>query len=156
MKSIWEQILVRTTSSLIVSSIISLLSIIVIIWLSIKDPLSQLIYNNVPKTILLLLPLVLFLLLSLSIVYIIYLRKKIKKNLFSAFGVYWDKDLNVYCPSCKTMLSNYAFYESGRKHHPGFKCIKCNSVVRLSDDEHIFMKYDEAKERIKNNIKKYS
>lgn len=151
MKNFLEQVLIKTTSSLIVTLITSLLSILVVIFLAIKDPLSQIIYSNVPKTILLLTPFILLILFIFSILYINHLRKKLKKNLFSAFGVYWDKNLIPYCPSCKTILSNYGFYSGGRKNYPGFICIKCDSVIRLSDVEKIFMSYEEAKEKLKND-----
>jgi hypothetical protein len=71
-------------------------------------------------------------------------------KLFSICGVYWDKDFNPHCPSCQKLLSNYAFYVTDASHSsPGFLCVNCKNVIRLSDSEKIFMNIDEAKEKAK-------
>gem|GEM_PF-6458563 len=114
-------------------------------WLSIQDPLADIVISKVPKSIVIILPLLLLLSLILAVSYIIILRKKLNDKLVSCCGVYWDKNLNVYCPSCQKLLGNYAYYNN----KPAFRCINCNKVINLSDEEKRFMTLDEAKEKVK-------
>ena len=148
--SLWEKIVIETASNSIKSLVVICLSALGVVLVSVYNPLVDLYFANVPKSILLLLPLSLLLLLILSVSYIFYLRKKLKVELKQALGVYWDKELNPYCPSCKKLLGNYAYYEAGRKHSPGYKCINCNDVIRISDGEKMFLGIGEAREIVKN------
>lgn len=46
------------------------------------------------------------------------------------YGVYWDKQKNPHCPSCKRPLSRYGEYHlSGT----GYFCKACNEVIPLAD-----------------------
>ena len=118
--SLWEKIVIETASNSIKSLVVICLSALGVVLISVYNPLAEIYSAKVSKSIQLLLPLSLLLLLLISVSYIIHLRKKLKIELKQALGVYWDKELNVYCPSCKKLLSNYAYYEAGRKFSPGF------------------------------------
>ena len=89
------------------------------------QPLSQTI-----ETILI----VLFWLSILSVAWLIYLLNKIK--LKPRFGLYWDKENNPYCPSCKSLLSNYYEDSLYSKIDPHFICIKCgsNKPIHIRDE----------------------
>jgi|APLow6443716910_1056828.scaffolds.fasta_scaffold75905_1 hypothetical protein len=153
-ENFWEQVFIKVTSSLIVSLITSILTIVVIILISIYDPLKIIIKENVSLTVLIIFILILILLLALSTIYVFYLRKQLKPNLITAFGVYWDNNVNAYCPSCKTMLTNYAFYDTGRKHQPGIKCISCEKLIHFSDENKRFYDLGEAKQIVQEIFNK--
>ena len=76
------------------------------------------------------------------------------------FGLLWDDELNVHCPACRKLLSNYAYYQTNDgEAFPGFTCINCNnSLLRISDEQQIFMTLEEAKDKIhqKNTEQSYS
>ena len=151
---LWEKILIETISNSIKSLVVICLSALGVVLVSIYNPLSKILVENVPQTILLFLLLSLLMLLVASTLYIISLRKKIKSGLKQALNVYWDKDLNTYCPSCKKLLSNYGFYQLGLKNHPGFKCVNCKEIITMSDGKEIFMSLAEAKEIAQNLFNK--
>ncbi|MBZ4187216.1 hypothetical protein K7B09_12880 [Thermomonas sp. RSS23] len=46
------------------------------------------------------------------------------------YGVYWDKQKNPHCPSCKKPISGYASYQF---HGKGYYCKPCNKVFPLTD-----------------------
>jgi hypothetical protein len=46
------------------------------------------------------------------------------------YGVYWDKQKNPHCPSCKKPISGYASYQF---HGKGYYCKPCNKVYPLTD-----------------------
>jgi len=96
---------------------------------------------------------VFLLLLTLAVAYIVYLRKNMKVNLFSACGVCWDIDFNPVCPSCEKRLVNYAFYRTSplNERNPGMQCFDCDKVVHFSNEEKIFMKLEEAREKAKRH-----
>lgn len=146
---LWEKIVIETASNSIKSLVVICLSALGVVLISVYNPLAEMYFAKVPKTILLLLPLSLLLLLLLSVSYIIFLRKKLKINLHRALGAYWDNQLNTYCPSCKNLLTNYAFYETIRNYEPGYKCIHCKETVHLSDGSKCFLSYEEAVNIIK-------
>ena len=141
----WEQVFVNVTSGIIVSAIISIISITIVILISIYDPLKKIIEENVPTSTLTAFILILFVSLVLSILYAVSLKKKSKLNLKKALGLYWDKELNAYCSSCKTLLSNYAFYQTIKNYEPGFKCIGCGKIIHLSDENNSFYRLENAK-----------
>lgn len=153
-ENLWEKIVIEAASNSIKSLVVICLSALGVVLISVFNPLAEILNENVPKSILLLLPLSLLLLLLLSVLYIFYLHKKLKIELKQALGVYWDKNLNTYCPSCKKLLSNYAYYEAGIKNYPGFKCINCKDVIRISDGKNVFLNLEEAKEIVKNLFEK--
>ena len=128
----------------------SLVTVLVTIGIAIRDPLENIVLQNVPKSILVLLPILLLLLLILAVSYIFFLRKKLTNKLFSACGVYWDKYFNPHCPACQKLLGNYGSYEI-RTHDfvKGFFCISCKNVILLSDGDKTGMNIDEAKEKAK-------
>ena len=56
------------------------------------------------------------------------------------FGVYWDKELNPYCPSCKSLLcinEDLVIY-----------CLCCNREMPLVSDKLITLK--EARKLLRN------
>jgi hypothetical protein len=68
-----------------------------------------------------------------------------------ALGVYWDRKYYPYCPSCKKPLSNYAFYQTyGNHRSPGFKCINCKEIVRMSNGADMFLSIEQAKAVVEN------
>lgn len=46
------------------------------------------------------------------------------------YGVYWDKQKNPHCPSCKKPISAYDSYQF---HGKGYYCKPCNQVFPLTD-----------------------
>ena len=71
---------------------------------------------------------------------------KLKKH----FGILWDDKLNAHCPACRNLLANYAYYKTySGEALPGFMCINCNNtVVRISDEQQIFMSLEDAKKKL--------
>ncbi|OGU63352.1 MAG: hypothetical protein A2279_05540 [Stygiobacter sp. RIFOXYA12_FULL_38_9] len=152
-ENFWERVLVEVASNSIKSIIVICVSAFAVVIAAIYNPLIDIVNKFVPKTILVLLPLTLLILLIISVAYIFYLRKKLGVELKQSLGVYWDKDLNTYCPACKKLLGNYAYYPTHTNQMPGFKCVNCKEVIRMSNGKNIFMGIDEAKEFVKNLFK---
>ena len=46
------------------------------------------------------------------------------------YGIYWDKQKNPHCPSCKKPISGYNSYQFSGK---GYYCKPCNKVFPLTD-----------------------
>lgn len=46
------------------------------------------------------------------------------------YGIYWDRDSNPHCPSCKTPVAAYGSYQVGGK---GYYCKPCKQVFKLAD-----------------------
>ncbi len=46
------------------------------------------------------------------------------------YGIYWDKEKNPHCPSCKTPVAAYGNYQSGGR---GYYCKPCKKVFPLAD-----------------------
>lgn len=149
-ENFWEQVSIKVTSSLIVSVVTFLVTITIVILISIYDPLKNILEQYVSISVLIILLLILIIFLLLSSTYIFYLRKQLKPHLIITFGVYWDNKCNPYCPSCKTLLTNYAFYSSGHRYLPGMKCISCDKVISFSDESDLFHKLDEAKQIVQD------
>lgn len=84
----------------------ALITMVGTIWFAIQNPLTNILSENVPKSILLLLPIVLLSLLFIAVLYIIYLRKKIKNPIDDyefdeKIGILHNpKDNLAYCISC--------------------------------------------------------
>lgn len=146
--SFWEKVLVNVTSNVIVSLLIALLSVVTVIFISIYDPLHRIIEKNVPISTLLILILVLFVLLILCLSYIVSIKRKAKLNLRIALGAYWDKELNPYCPSCKTMLTNYGVYETLRKFERGMECISCKKIIFFGDEAEQCYDLNKARKKV--------
>ena len=144
-ENFWEQVFIKVTSNIIVSLVTFLVTIAIVILISIYDPLKNILAQYLSISVLIVLLLILIILLGLSITYISFLRKQLKPSLIIVFGIYWDKKCNPYCPSCKTLLTNYAFYSSGNRHLPGMKCISCDKVIHFSDEFDLFHKLGEAR-----------
>lgn len=152
---IFDEIKKISLTAIITILITSILTTIVTAWIAVQDPLSELVLENVPKSIIILLPLLLLVLLVIALVYIYLIKKKDKLNLFKGLGVYWDSDYNPHCPHCKSLLSNYANYETGfNKYKPGYKCINCKVIIHLSDGSNKFLTYNEAITLIKTKLKR--
>lgn len=52
-----------------------------------------------------------------------------KKDMKLQYGIYWDKDKNPHCPSCKKPLGSYGEYQLGS----GFYCQSCNTIQPMSN-----------------------
>ena len=153
-ENFWEQVFINVTSSIIVSAIISLISIAVVIFISIYDPFKKIVEETIPASTLIILILILFVSLIVSILYTVSLKKKAKLNLKKALGIYWDKELNAYCPSCQTLLSNYAFYQTVKNYEPGFKCISCDKIIHFGDEVEPFYRLEDAKKLVREMFEK--
>lgn len=151
-KDFWGEVFTKVFSNVIVSIIISIITIVFFIIISIYDPFKKLVEENIPVSSLIIIIFILLISLISSIMYVGSLKKKLSQKLKSILGVYWDKELNIYCPSCKSMLTNYAFYDTGRKHEPGIKCIKCNQILHFSDEKKRFYDLGEAKQIVRSII----
>lgn len=149
MAKIIDQLKTISITTILTVLVSGLVTMLVTIWLSIRDPMADIVISTVPKSVVVILPLLLLSSLILAVSYIFYLRNKLKDKLFISFGIYWDNNLNPYCPTCQKLLSNYALYKDASGHsRPGLFCINCKHVVRISDGETIFMAIDEAKDKL--------
>ncbi len=55
-----------------------------------------------------------------------------RNRLFPVFGVYWNRDLQPFCPVCKTPLAPFYNYD-GHKF-PGSVCKKCKIDISLRSE----------------------
>ena len=64
------------------------------------------------------------------------------------FGVKWTKDLVPHCPSCAAALTSYGHYDTGYGFSSawGFKCVKCNALIVMNDDEGSNLELKQAKQ----------
>lgn len=69
------------------------------------------------------------LLLNLALLALIWLLSKKPPQFRLKYGIYWDKDKNPHCPSCKTPVAAYNEYQSGK----GYYCKPCKKVFPLAD-----------------------
>lgn len=46
------------------------------------------------------------------------------------YGIYWDRNCNPHCPSCKIPVAAYGSYQVGGK---GYYCKPCKKVFNLAD-----------------------
>ena len=68
--------------------------------------------------------------LVLNIVFFLFVRAVSKKESFKLkYGIYWDKDKNPHCPSCKIPVAAYGKYSSGK----GYFCRSCGKLFPLAD-----------------------
>ena len=57
-------------------------------------------------------------------------------NLTLKFGIYWDKNKQAHCPTCKTPLSQYKEEQrASGNFYSYFICPKCRLPVYLQNDE---------------------
>ena len=100
----------------------------------------------------------------LVFVVLVYTHLKIHKSsqqpsdieFYKDFGVLWDNNLIPHCPSCKTMLSNYANYHIGNNvFRPGLKCISCDSILYFFDESHFHISLEEAKKQVRLRINQW-
>jgi hypothetical protein len=103
--------------------------------------LLELIEYTLSKKALLLLVSLLFAITVILISYLTYLKTFFK--LKAKFGVYWDKNKNAYCRSCKDLLGAYEKHN----HEEGFYCIKCDRTICLQDEEK-YISLNQALKRI--------
>lgn len=68
------------------------------------------------------------LLLNLALLTLVWLLSK-RQQFRLKYGIYWDKDKNPHCPSCKTPVAAYSNYQSGK----GYYCKPCKKVFPLAD-----------------------
>ena len=68
------------------------------------------------------------LLLNIVLAIVIWATKK-KGKFILKYGIYWDKNKNPYCPSCKTPLAAYGRYTLGL----GYYCRACRKEFPLAD-----------------------
>ncbi len=83
--------------------------------------------NVEPKVLLVLFICTAMILLVVIAFFLPYLTAEKKKLLG---GIYWDKEKNPHCPSCKTPVSNYGEFNFGDW---GYLCNVCKSVFNLAD-----------------------
>lgn len=69
------------------------------------------------------------LVLNVIFFFIVWLNAK-KELLRLKYGIYWDKDKNPHCPSCKTPVATYGYYSTDGY---GYYCKPCNKVFPLAD-----------------------
>lgn len=53
-----------------------------------------------------------------------------KREFRLKYGIYWDKDKNPHCPSCKIPLAAFGSYQMGGT---GYYCKPCKQVFPLAD-----------------------
>ncbi len=86
------------------------------------------------------------------------LRKKVKFK--AKYGVYWDSELNPYCPICKTPLSleklpnqQEILYQTSPVYRmlkkPRLYCSKCDKYFSLISDSGISISLVDAKKNLK-------
>ena len=69
--------------------------------------------------------------LALNVIFLVVVWLTSKKEPFRLkYGIYWDKDKNPHCPSCKIPVATYGEYQVGGK---GYYCKPCNKVFALAD-----------------------
>lgn len=69
------------------------------------------------------------LLLNLAMLTVVWLLSK-KSQLRLKYGIYWDKDKNPHCPSCKNPVSQYGNYQTIGE---GYFCKTCSKLFPLAD-----------------------
>ena len=68
--------------------------------------------------------------LVLNLVFALVVFSVAKRKEFRVkYGIYWDREKNPHCPSCKIPIAGYDSYGSGK----GYYCKPCNKVFRLTD-----------------------
>jgi hypothetical protein len=129
------------------------------LFLALIPQMRDLIQAAIPFPLLLAITSILLSGLILSTVYIIFLHKERKglkqqieaKPLFK-FGVYWDKETNPLCPSCKSALTlsrRHLFqWSDGLIPEPIPDCLKCDKGIQLFDDNGKELTFHEAKKRV--------
>lgn len=106
-------------------------SIVVVMGFLVNDialPLLPYIEDAISKKSLLSL-LVLSLFVNLSLLAFVWLLAR-KDELRLKYGIYWDKNKNPHCPSCKKPLSAFGDYGTSGK---GYFCKSCSKVIPLTD-----------------------
>ncbi|HUX90139.1 MAG TPA: hypothetical protein VMV48_05560 [Gallionellaceae bacterium] len=69
--------------------------------------------------------------LVLNFIFLIVVWLTSKKEPFRLkYGIYWDKDKNPHCPSCKIPVAAYGDYQLGGR---GYYCKPCKKVFALAD-----------------------
>ena len=69
--------------------------------------------------------------LALNLIFFIVVWITSKKEPFRLkYGIYWDKDKNPHCPSCKIPVAAYGDYQMSGK---GYYCKPCQKVFALAD-----------------------
>jgi hypothetical protein len=69
----------------------------------------------------------------------------------AAFGLYWDKDGNAFCPSCKTLCS----YTHDFKHGYGiFYCSNCKTEIIPTTSTGYTLSHEQVIESLKKNYKR--
>lgn len=83
--------------------------------------------------------------LFLETAYVAHLRRKLK--LKPRFGVLWNRELVPHCPSCSSLLTGYGQYSTayGFGNIWAFKCVKCDELIKMTDDEGSIVELKEAK-----------
>ena len=71
-------------------------------------------------------------------------------NLYSRFGIYWDKEGNSYCPSCRKMTSNVEWKTYVNKQAKALYCPICKSRYVLTDKNGEIVHFPDAKQIVNN------
>lgn len=134
---------IKVSLTILITAIATMLGTV---WFSIKDPLAKIYSESVPKSVLLIFPIILLTLLILAFFYILYLRKKIRNPIEDyefdeKIGILHNpKDNLTYCISClhkgiksplKVQINGWlclnkdckAFYQNPEYKAPSYKPI---------------------------------
>jgi hypothetical protein len=117
-----------------------------IIWRAVPSEVWERISGAVPTQALWAMIGLLLIVASAEAAYIIHLRRQKDTKLSLKFGAYWDKQNNVYCPSCQTLLQHRNRLNDDTVD---FRCIKCKDLIKLTDEKGYTIYFKEAKERLR-------
>ncbi|WP_303852671.1 hypothetical protein [Seleniivibrio woodruffii] len=75
--------------------------------------------------------LLVFIMMLLLLVFILLVLVYVlrKTDMVLKYGIFWDKNNNPHCPSCKIPLNIYGEYTIGN----GFYCESCKAVYPMAD-----------------------
>jgi hypothetical protein len=131
----FTETITSTTITLLLTSLSGLFGILLgSIYSEIVPIILPTLTQQLPITVLLKILSVAIILFFLSVVLTIFVYLNYKPKYKARFGILWDKDKQAYCPSCKTLLSNYQpFVHSSVKTSYMYNCIKCDRMIPIND-----------------------
>jgi hypothetical protein len=89
----------------------------------------------------------------LEFAYIRVLRKEVTGKLKARFGVMWSKEFVPHCTACLSPLTSYGQYPTSFHLSTvwGFKCVKCDALIVMNDDEGNTLELKQAKQLLASN-----
>jgi hypothetical protein len=141
----------------IVSVLLGLIVLLfLIIWRAVPSELWDRLLQIVPKQVLWAVLGLLFIASILEFAYIRVLRKEAAGKMKARFGVLWSKDLVPHCPSCLSTLTSYGQYSTSHGFSSvwGFRCVKCDALIVMADDEGNALELKNAKQLLATNPSK--